>query len=216
VYVHRFGDPTRRLLRAALCASTLTLSAAPALPQGGGSRERAIRERNADMIRELEIRRREGSVKTTTPQPSHPALPYARGKEDFRTLQLVNNDLMRAVFAAGAAATPDYERIALAAAEINKRASRLKSNLKLPEPEQASSARPQASEISNDDQLRASLRALDRLIMGFVTNPVFRDPGTVDGRHSVTAAENLTRITELSRAVRLSAERMRKTRRAAG
>ena len=216
MYVCRFGDPTRRLLRAALCASALALSAAPALPQGGGARERAIRERNDDMIRELEIRRREGQVRSTTPQPPpHPALPYARAKEDFRTLQLVNNDMMRAVFAAGAAGTPDYERIAAAAAEINKRASRLKSNLKLPEPEQAS-ARPQASDISNDEQLRASLRALDRFIMGFVTNPVFRDPGTLDGRHSVTAAENLTKIVELSRTVRLNAEKMRKTRRAAG
>jgi hypothetical protein len=216
VYVRRFGDPTRRLVCAALCASALTLLAAPASSQGGGGRERAIRERNADMIRELEIRRREGAIKTAPPQPSHPALPYALGKEDFRTLQLVNNDMMRAVFAAGAHATPDYERIAAAAAEINKRASRLKSNLKLPESGQAASARPQASDISDDTQLRASLRVLDRLIMGFVTNPVFRNPGTVDGRHSVTAAESLIRITELSRAVRLGAERMRKMRRAAG
>jgi hypothetical protein len=185
------------------------------LPQGGGSREREIRERNADMTRELEIRRREGRVRDATPQPPpHPVLPYARSKEDFRTLQLVNNEIMREVFDAGAAGAPDYERVAAAAAEINKRASRLKSNIRLPEPARKA-PRPLAVNISNDEQLRASLRALDGLIMGFVTNPTFRDPGTVDARHSVTAAENLTKVVELSRAVRLSAERMRKARKGA-
>ena len=211
VKVYGICGRARRLLRAALCASALASSAAPALPQGGMSREREIRERNADLTRELEIRRREGRVRDATPRPPpHPVLPYARSKEDFRTLQLVNNEIMREVFAAAGA--PDYERVAAAAAEINKRASRLKSNLRLPDPARKA-PRPLAVNISNDEQLRASLRALDGLIMGFVNNPAFRDPGTVDGRHSVTAAENLTSVVELSRAIRLSAEKMRKTRR---
>ena len=212
--VYLIGGPARRLLRAALCASALASLTAPALPQGG-SRERVTRERRADTLRELEIKRREGAVRDATPQPPpHPALPYARSKEDFRTLQLVNNEIMREVFAAGAAGAPDYKRVAAAAAEINKRASRLKSNIRLPEPARKA-PRPLAVNISNDEQLRASLRALDELIMRFVTNPAFRDPGTVDARHSVTAAENLTKVVELSRAVRLSAEKMRKARKGA-
>ena len=208
--VYRIGGSARLLLRAALCASALASAAAPALPQRGKSRETVIRERNADMHRELEIRRREGMVRDATPQPPpHPALPYARSIEDFRTLQLVNNEIMRVVFAAGAPVETDYERVAAAAAEINKRASRLKSNLKLPDPSQKA-PRPLAVNISNDEQLRASLLTLDGLIMGFVTNPAFRDAGTVDGRHSGIAAETLTKVVELSRAVRLSAEKMRK------
>jgi hypothetical protein len=167
------------------------------------------------MTRELEIKRREGGVRDSTPRPPpHPALPYARSKEDFRTLQLVNNEIMRVVFVEGAGGSPDYERVAAAAAEINKRASRLKSNLRLPEPARKA-PRPPAVDISNDEQLRALLRALDGLIMAFVTNPAFRHSGTVDGRHSVTAAENLMRVVELSRAVRLSAEKMRKARKGA-
>lgn len=211
--VYRFSGLARRLLFAALCASALASSAGSALPQGGGSRGSAIRERNADTLRELEMRRRDGGVKTASPQQPqpHPALPYARSKEDFRTLQLVNNEIMREVFAAGAAGAPDYGRVAAAAAEINKRASRLKSNLRLPEPARKSPRSPEVN-ISNDKQLKTSLRTLDELIMGFVTNPAFRDPGTVDGHHSAVAAENLTRIVELSRAVRLSAEKMRKAR----
>ncbi len=213
--VYRIGGSARLLLRAALCASALASSAAPALPQRGKSNETMIRERNADMLRELEIKRRDGTVSPATPQPPpHPALPYALSREDFRTLQLVNNEIMRVVFAAGAPAAMDYERVATAAAEINKRASRLKSNLKLPDPSQKA-ARPLAVNISNDEHLRASLLTLDGLIMGFVTNPAFRDPGIVDGRHSAIAAETLTRVIELSRAVRLSAEKMRKARKGA-
>lgn len=214
--VYRIGGSARLLLRAALCASALVSSAMPALPQRGKSSETMIRERNADMLRELEIRRRDGTVSDATPQPPppHPALPYALSREDFRTLQLVNNDIMRVVFAAGAPAAMDYERVAAAAAEINRRASRLKSNLKLPDPSQKA-ARPPAVNISNDEQLRASLLTLDGLIMGFVTNPAFRDTGTVDGRHSGVAAETLTRVIEMSRAVRLSAEKMRKARKGA-
>ncbi|HLL73998.1 MAG TPA: hypothetical protein VK421_01780 [Pyrinomonadaceae bacterium] len=204
----------RPLLRAALCASALASSAAPALSQRGVSRDSTLRTRNADTVRELEIRRREGMVREAKPQPQpHPVLPYARGKEDFRSLQLVNNEVMRAVFGAGSASPPDYGRIAAAAAEINKRASRLKSNLRLPEPYHES-PHPRPTDTSSDEQLRASLRVLDGLIMRFVTNPAFQSPSTVDTRLMVNAAEHLTQIVELSRVVRLGAEKMRKARKA--
>ena len=204
----------RRLARLTLLASALPLLAAAALAQSQGRspRDATMRQRNAEMMREIDIRRRDGTVKEAKPEETpHPILPYARAKEDFRTLQLVNNDMMRAVFATAAAGPTDYERVAEAAAEIGKRAARLRSNLRLPDQAQVA-ARASAPDISDDGQLRSSLHALDKAIMEFVTNPGFRQSGTVDVRHSTAAAESLTRVTELSRAVRLGAERIRKAR----
>ena len=86
---------------------------------------------------------------------------------------------------------------------------------RLPEPARESSG-PQELSISDDEQLRASLRALDGFIMEFVTNPAFRSSGTVDAQHSATAAESLTKVVELSRLVRHSAEKMLKARKAGG
>lgn len=204
----------RRLARAALLASALPLLAATALAQSQGrsSRDATLRQRNAEMMREIDIKRREGAVREVKPEEAHPILPYARGKEDFRALQLVNNEMMRAVFVTNAAGPTDYERVAEAAAEINKRATRLKSHLQLPEQQAQATARAPAPDISDDGQLRASLRELDKAIMEFVSNPGFRQSGTVDVRHSAAAAESLTRVAELSRAVRLGAGRIRKAR----
>ena len=212
--VYRTSSRARRLARTTLLASALPLLAATALAQSQGRspRDATMRQRNAEMMRELDMRRRDGTVGEAKPEETpHPILPYARGKEDFRTLQLVNNELMRAVFVTAADGPADYGRVAEAAAEINKRASRLRSNLQLPEQAQVA-ARAPAPGISDDGQLRASLHALDKAIMEFVTNPGFRQSGTVDVRHSTAAAESLTRVAELSRTVRLGAERIRKSR----
>ena len=52
---------------------------------------------------------------------------------------------------------------------------------------------------------------LDKFIMGFVNNPVFRS-GTVDAQRSVKAGQDLLRIIELSRAVKLGAEKLSRSR----
>lgn len=209
----RTSSRARRLTRTVLLASALPLLAATAHAQGRSSREAMIRQRNAEMMREIDMKRRDGTVREVKPEEAaHPILPYARGKEDFRTLQLVNNEMMQAVFVTAAAGPTDYERVSAAAAEINKRASRLRTNLRLPAQQAKASPLPPAPDIADDGQLRASLRELDKAIMEFVTNPGFRQSGTVDVRHSAAAAETLTRVTELSRAVRLGAERIRKAR----
>jgi hypothetical protein len=210
--VGRNGSLARGLFGLALLASALLASPARAQAQGRPPRDATLRQRNAELMRELEIKRREGTIREAKSEETpHPILPYARGKEDFRELQLANNEMMREVFVAAPSGPTDYGRVAEGAAEINKRASRLKSNLRLPEQAEAT-PRPPAPDISDDTRLRASLLALDKLIMEFVNNPAFRRPDTVDVRQSAAAAESLARIAELSRAVRLGAERLRKAR----
>jgi hypothetical protein len=204
----------RRFAAGAACVSSaILLLSAPALSQRAGDRERVIRERNADMMREIEIRRREGAVKTVPQEgPANPVIPYAEAKEDFRRLQLVNNEMMAALFPKGATAPLDCRLVSEAAAEINKRAARLKSNLRLPEPERDGARRPQSVSVSDEGQLRDALIALDELIMRFVTHPVFKTPVTVDARQSAEVRQHLVRIIELSKAVRAGAQKLGRTR----
>ena len=197
---------------AAAYISVMVLSAAPALAQSSGRSpiERDLRERNDDLMREMEIRQREGAIKTGTVKGAAPASACEGCRDDFRRLQVVNNEMMRATFSDETSNTLDYRRISEATAEINRRASRLKANLLFPKPEREEQ-RPKDEDISNDKQLKASLLALDKLIMDFVNNPVFRS-GTVDTQRSVKAGQVLVRIIELSRAVKLGAEKLSKSR----
>jgi hypothetical protein len=170
-----------------------------------------MRERNAEILREMEIKRREGAINAPRAETPPIAARCERCKEDFRRLQLANNEMMRTIFSDKPPDSIDYQHISKATTEIKKRASRLKSELHLPEPERAEE-RPEIKGISNDAQLKASLLALDKLIIGFVTNPIFRSLGTLDARQGIKVRQDLARIIELSQSIKLSAEKMEKSR----
>jgi hypothetical protein len=201
----------QRLFVAAIYISALALSATTSQAQRGGSAERVMRERNAELLREMEIKRREGAINAPRAETPPVAARCERCKEDFRRLQLTNNEMMRTIFSDKLSDSIDYQHVSKATTEIKKRASRLKSELHLPEPERAEE-RPEIKGISNDAQLKASLLALDKLIIGFVTNPIFRSLGTLDTRQGIKVRQDLVRIIELSQSIKLSAEKMEKSR----
>jgi len=201
----------QRLFVAAIYISALALSAATGHAQRGGTAERGMRERNADLLREMEIKRREGAINTPRAETPPVAARCERCKEDFRRLQLANNEMMRTIFSDKPLGSIDYQHVSKATMEIKKRASRLKSELHLPEPERAEE-RPEIKGISNDAQLKASLLALDKLIIGFVTNPIFRSLSALDARQGIKVRQDLVRIIELSQSIKLSAEKMEKSR----
>jgi hypothetical protein len=201
----------QRLFVAAIYISALALSATTSQAQRGGSAERVMRERNAELLREMEIKRREGAINAPRAETPPIAARCERCKEDFRRLQLTNNEMMRTIFSDKPPDSIDYQHVSKATTEIKKRASRLKSELHLPEPERAEE-RPEIKGISNDAQLKASLLALDKLIIGFVTNPIFRSLGTLDTRQGIKVRQDLVRIIELSQSIKLSAEKMEKSR----
>jgi len=202
----------QRFFVAAIYISALVLSAATtSQAQRGGSAERVMRERNAELLREMEIKRREGAINAPRAETPPVAARCERCKEDFRRLQLTNNEMMRTIFSDKPPDSIDYQHVSKATTEIKKRASRLKSELHLPEPERAEE-RPEIKGISNDAQLKASLLALDKLIIGFVTNPIFRSLGTLDTRQGIKVRQDLIRIIELSQSIKLSAEKMEKSR----
>jgi hypothetical protein len=170
------------------------------------------RERDERLMRNEDLRRREWELRSlenarrTPPESPTLRLAYAQIREDFVRLQVVNNEMMSTTFAS-TATRPDYRQIAKAVGEIRRRASRLKSNLPLPEPER-NETRQTNQEITNDEQLKSSLLALDQLIMSFVLNPMFKTLSVIDAQDGVKARRDLEGIIALSERIKKSAERL--------
>lgn len=124
-------------------------------------------------------------------------------KEDFERLQFVNNEMMRTV---SASETLDYKSISNTLSEINKRAKRLKSNLRMEDGE-----RDKAWQATSESaELKQSLYQLDNLIMGFVTSPLFRNTSVTDANLRLKAGRDLDGIIEMSQTVRKNAEKLSK------
>jgi len=144
-----------------------------------------------------------------------PAAQPSRGRastrinEDFARIQMVNNALAQALAAGDEL---DFRLVAQAASEINKRAGRLKNGLALPEAERGEHRR--GTEIGVEpSRLKAALRALDALIISFVSNPGFRSVKVLDTQWPARARRDLEEIIELSGRIRRGSERLYKTTR---
>jgi len=127
---------------------------------------------------------------------------YGEVEEDFEQLQLRNHSL------AGAAARLDpldYALIKKEAAEVRKRAARLKLYLSLPKPEETQKPE-KVSEVLSAGGLRSAAASLDALVNSFVWNPVFRRPGVVDLEQSSKASRDLAGVISLSEQIRKWAE----------
>ena len=128
-------------------------------------------------------------------------------EEDFEKLQLSNYHLSGKLDS-----TPlllDYQQIREDAAEIRKRAARLRTNLALPQPEK------NPKEKKDDDlltvaELKSAITSLDALVNSFVWNPVFRKPDIVDVENSMKASLDLESIFRVSEQIRRGAEALAK------
>ena len=132
---------------------------------------------------------------------------YTDVEQDFEQLQLVSYTL------AGAAAEGvalDYELIKKHAAEVSKRASRLKTYLSLPEVEGPKS-QGRAADMQTPEGLRTAVASLDALVNSFAWNPVFRQPNVVDLEQSSKASRDLAGIITLSEQIRKGAAELFKS-----
>ena len=163
--------------------------------------ERATIEMDNQTFREMELKSlelaRAESKDGRPPRASDQVIQQV--KEDFGRIQVVNGKIMR-LYVSGA--PPDYKFIARAAAEINKRATRLKMNLALPQAQDSDS--PSSGN-------RSPLIELNELIAKFVTNPVFRNANTIDAAMGSKAKGDLVRIIDLSKRISKSAEVLAKS-----
>ena len=119
-------------------------------------------------------------------------------KEDFRQLQVVNNELMERTVLESRH-NPERitsKEIRSSLSEIQKRARRLRTNLRLPEVE------TRKDDINKDGlsgfSLSSGLIMLDQTVTKFVENPVFQKPGVFDAHDSLRAAEDVNKILRLT------------------
>lgn len=128
-------------------------------------------------------------------------------KEDFRQLQIVNNELMKRIFLprSNSGGTITTKEIRASLSEIQSRARRLKVNFRLPQVEAERSAKEDIVVT-----LSSGLLKLDEKVMRFVDNPIFQQLRVVDARLSVQAAEDLEAILRLSDSLRKLAKDDRK------
>jgi hypothetical protein len=172
--------------------NTMTRLERESVERAESEREREFALRMVDETRARPERRRD-------PRPT-----FALVRDDYVRLQVVNNNL-----AAAASGTLDPKFVADSAAEIRKRAERLKANLALPAVAREE-GRAGPAPKGEPAQLKSELAALDALILGFVRNPIFRDARVADARQVSRASRELDDIIEISGRVRKAGEQLAK------
>lgn len=134
------------------------------------------------------------------------SLAYMQIREDYKQIQVVNNDLARVASAGGAL---DLKYIEKSVSEIRKRAVRLKENMLLPEDKNL--PRRSRPEVGGETkQLMSSLVVLDNLVMEFVNSPIFEQPKTVDVQIAAKARRALEEIIEVSDQIKKNSEKLKK------
>jgi hypothetical protein len=171
-------------------------------------RERREREMHERDLRERQFMLRNLEVEGPAERPE-PRLAVAQIRADFVRLQVVNNDLARAVSQGGAL---DLKFVAKSASEIRKLAGRLKDNLALPGPA-GGPARPKAKAAPEPGQLKPALSALDGLILDFANALASGSVNLIDARSSAKARGGLEEIIALSGWVKKTSEKLEKAAR---
>jgi hypothetical protein len=146
------------------------------------------------------------------PRPTgHDTRPaYSQVAEDFEQLQLRSYQL---TVAAGAGAGPEYKQIREHAADIRKRASRLKQTLVLPEPGYGDDAKLKRSEEAfTSEWLAAAVASLEAAVKSFAWNPAFQKPDVIVPENSLKARRDLEEVLRLSERIGKAAEALGKGR----
>jgi|SRR6185503_2698639 len=205
---------TKQLFLAAVLVLTPTLITSAVAqdhgPPAGGS-DRNLKDSVSDVKnRSIEMDRIERDAKKAESRVREdkresPAAPnFEQVKEDFERIQIINGDVLQAP---ATIAKPDYERISESAAEIQKRATRLKSNLFPPK------SKKQKKEIEpgpEDQELKSLLTLLDKSLSSFTQNPMFQNTKVVTPQDSTDAEKELEAVINISGRITNEAERKKK------
>ncbi|HEU4477210.1 MAG TPA: hypothetical protein VFR80_01750 [Pyrinomonadaceae bacterium] len=136
-------------------------------------------------------------------------LALAQIAEDYQRIQLINNRMM-----SNAMSKPvlNFEDIAEATTEIKRRANRMKDNLRLPAPEKSEAVKAApALQVNDAAQMKAALLDLDRSIMSFIKNPIFKNTSVVDLEEATKASSDLVTIIKSSQLLTKEARRLSKS-----
>lgn len=143
------------------------------------------------------------------PRPRSPDTrpAYSQVAEDFEQLQ-VKSHLLSA--AAELSAGPQYRQIREHAADVRKRASRLRQTLALPEADDIAPKQKKAVEAFTPERLAAAVASLEAAIQSFVWNPAFQQPDVIVPENSLKARRDLEEILWLSERIGKAAEALGK------
>jgi hypothetical protein len=162
-----------------------------------------------DRARMRDLSRREEQVtalERETARKRDPKEILVEVNEDLSRLNVLNQALL-----ANATANnqpPNYEDIVGSVTEIKKRATRLKSSLALPQEE--NEEKSAGFKDAEKAELQPALAALNKLLDGFLHNPIFSDSGPLDMRLAARARRDLEDIIVLSEKLRKNAEKRSK------
>lgn len=191
-----------------LIAVALMLFAAPVLAQSPGPPP--IDRRNNDRVRQQDMSRREYQLRNFGNESGGPVdrrrleALMKQTEEDFNRIMTLHNEIARALSSKNAL---NYQFVSDSSAEINKRASRVQSSLKLA-PDEGYTA-PKLEEI-NDSQMKDALIKLCNQIRSFVTNPSIENANTVDAQQITKARHDLEDMIQLSGKIKVDADKLNK------
>jgi len=146
-----------------------------------------------------QVRNQQWSVERLREQtPPH---PYARDRRraeasvrnDFRQLQIVNNNLMDRMFDQSSTQKITNKEIRSSLGEIKKLAERLRSNFGIPRIKANAEA---------DVALAGGLLQLNKAIISFVDNPLFQQPRVYDTELASKAGKDLSEVLTLADVLR--------------
>jgi hypothetical protein len=139
-------------------------------------------------------------------RPREPKQILAEVNEDMGRLRQLNGQISQQ--AAATEQQLNYKEIVANLTEINKRATRLGIDLALP-PAEKEEKRTIGKDIGKAE-LQPSLLELNKLLDGFLNNPIFTDTGAVDLHLAAKARGDLDYVIAISDKLRKSAEKRSK------
>jgi hypothetical protein len=157
---------------------------------------------NDETFRELMNRERENKNSGRDNSEATRASLLKQTRDDFRTIQNINNKMMADVYATEAI---DYDRTSAAIAQINTKAIRLKNNLSLPNPQDA---KKKDLTVSGAKEFKSALLLMDRSIMSFVTNPIFQG-NVIEIESATRASQDLDNVITLSATLKKIADNLK-------
>ena len=149
------------------------------------------REIANDTWRELMKTDRERKIFADESEPGR-AARMKQIHDDFKSIQDINNRMMAQAWAGPQI---NFATTASMLNEINSRAVRLKNNLALPDAEGPKRSQPNVSGVQ---QFKSALLGMDRSLMSFVNNPIFRETKVVDVKIATRATQDLDYVIAMS------------------
>lgn len=191
---------------AVAAVALLALSLWPCVARAQSAQTRRDEWRAEMESRQRALRKHSDAARRPPPKARDSRPSYQDVAKDFEQLQVRSYQLS---LAAGAGARHDYKQIREHAAEIRRRASRLKQTLALPDVPDA--PKQKRSEVAfTPGSLAAAVVSLEAAVQSFAWNPTFQRPDVVVVENSIKARHDLEEILALCERIGKAADALGK------